>query len=82
MTKQPPRRPGAFRLDDPHVIVAERTEDPAARGDVRVTPEADAVSLPVPVPVSRQCRHGRACAGARCSGLRSAGSWRSVCRLR
>ncbi len=53
MTKQPPRRPGAFRLDDPHVIVAERTEDltKTPRGDVRVTPEADAVSLPMPVPV-------------------------------
>jgi putative membrane protein len=51
MTKQAPRRPGAFRLDDPHVILAERREEPArgARGNVRVTPEVDALSLPVPV---------------------------------
>jgi putative membrane protein len=51
MTKQAPRRPGAFRLDDPHVILAERSEESArgARGNVRVTPEVDALSLPVPV---------------------------------
>jgi putative membrane protein len=51
MTKETPRRPGAFRLDDPHVTVAERSDEAAkiARGTVRVTPEADALSLPVPV---------------------------------
>jgi len=44
-----PRRPAAFRLDDPGVIVAEPGEDIASRATVRVIPELEAVNLPVPL---------------------------------
>jgi putative membrane protein len=45
-----PRRPAAFRLDDPHVVVATPDEDArAVRGVVRVTPEPESFDLPVPV---------------------------------
>ena len=46
-----PRRPAAFRLDDPHVVLAEPDEPRprAARGTVLVTPEPDPALLPVPV---------------------------------
>ncbi len=43
------RRPAAFRLDDPHVIVAEDDKTRAARGTVRVLPEPENFDLPVPV---------------------------------
>src|SRR5205085_5021394 len=42
------RRPAAFRLDDPHVIVAE-DDARAAKGTVRVTPQPEDFGLPVPV---------------------------------
>ena len=44
------RRPAAFRLDDPHVIVADEDDKSrAARGTVRVLPEPENFDLPVPV---------------------------------
>jgi putative membrane protein len=46
------RKPAAFRLDDPRVIVADAPENGvkvrAVRGAVRVTPEPDIPELPVP----------------------------------
>jgi putative membrane protein len=44
------RKPAAFRLDDPHVIVAsdEDLGTRPGRGTVLVTPEPDAPALPVP----------------------------------
>jgi putative membrane protein len=42
------RKPAAFRLDDPHVIVAD-DESRAARGTVRVVPQPENFDLPVPV---------------------------------
>lgn len=44
-----PRRPAAFRLDDPRVVVAS-PDEVAPRGAVRVTPEPESFDLPVPVP--------------------------------
>ncbi|MBS0527983.1 MAG: TIGR01620 family protein [Proteobacteria bacterium] len=46
-----PRRPATFKLDDPHVVVMEPDEDAGvlARGSIRITPEAEPSSLPVPV---------------------------------
>jgi putative membrane protein len=45
----PPRRPAAFRLDDPDVVMLGPDEAARpGRGSVHVTPEAD---LPVPLPV-------------------------------
>ena len=43
------RRPAAFRLDDPHVVVAPDEETRAVRGTVRVTPEPENFDLPAPV---------------------------------
>ena len=45
------RRPAAFRLDDPRVIVADAEDGAKARprGSVRVIPEPEAFDLPVPV---------------------------------
>lgn len=46
------RKPAAFRLDDPRVILADSEDGVkgrAARGTVRVTPEPDSFDLPVPV---------------------------------
>ncbi len=43
------RRPAAFRLDDPHVVVAADEEARPARGAVRVMPEPENFDLPVPV---------------------------------
>ncbi len=45
------RRPATFKLDDPRVIVMDAYEDPSRppRGAVRITPEADPMSLPVVV---------------------------------
>jgi putative membrane protein len=49
MTDQP-RRPAAFRLDDPGVVVATPDEEVRTiRGAVRVTPEPESFDLPVPV---------------------------------
>jgi putative membrane protein len=49
------RKPAAFRLDDPRVILADPPEDGskvrAVRGAVRITPEAESFDAPVPVPV-------------------------------
>lgn len=42
------RRPAAFRLDDPHVIIAP-DDARAARGTVHVLPEPENFDLPVPV---------------------------------
>ncbi|HMK80208.1 MAG TPA: TIGR01620 family protein [Xanthobacteraceae bacterium] len=42
------RKPQAFRLDDPHVIVAEHEKERAPRGSVRVVPEPENFDLPVP----------------------------------
>jgi putative membrane protein len=52
------RKPAAFRLDDPHVIVADAEDERprTARGAVLVTPEPDAVALPVPLPPRRRRR--------------------------
>jgi putative membrane protein len=44
------RRPAAFRLDDPQVVVTPfDTASGPATGAVRVTPEADSAQLPVPI---------------------------------
>ena len=55
------RRPAAFRLDDPHVIVADQETRPA-RGTVRVKPEPENFDLPVPaappLPAKRRFRWG------------------------
>ncbi len=60
---EPHRRPAAFRLDDPHVLVAEATEAPefkrAGARAVRVTPEPDARDLPAPVEPAALPRRSR-----------------------
>ena len=45
------RKPAAFRLDDPRVIVTDADEEASRppRGKVHVTPEAEPSQLPVPV---------------------------------
>jgi len=44
------RKPAAFRLDDPRVVVADAGDNAhAIRGRVRITPEPEPSSLPVPV---------------------------------
>ena len=60
-----PRRPATFKLDDPHVVVMEPDDEAGrlARGSIRITPEADPSSLPVPleeppVPARRGFRWG------------------------
>jgi putative membrane protein len=50
------RRPQAFRLDDPHVIVAEGENTRVARGTVRVVPEPENFDLPVPVAAALPAR--------------------------
>jgi putative membrane protein len=46
------RKPTAFRLDDPRVVLADADETPRTpRGGVRLTPEPEAFDLPVPVPL-------------------------------
>ena len=42
------RKPAAFRLDDPHVVLADE-DTRAARGTVRVMPEPEQFELPAPV---------------------------------
>jgi putative membrane protein len=44
------RKPAAFRLDDPHVVVAD-DESRAARGTVRIVPQPENFDLPVPIEV-------------------------------
>jgi putative membrane protein len=45
-----PRKPATFKLDDENVVVVDADEPGrAARGTVRITPEADPAQLPVPV---------------------------------
>jgi putative membrane protein len=45
------RKPTAFRLDDPRVVLADEDEKPRTpRGGVRLTPEPEAFDLPVPLP--------------------------------
>lgn len=55
------RKPQAFRLDDPHVVLAD-DDMRAARGTVRVLPEPEHFDLPVPlapaVPPARRFRWG------------------------
>lgn len=43
------RKPAAFKLDDPRVILMDAEDDPArpARGKVHITPESDPALLPV-----------------------------------
>jgi putative membrane protein len=59
MSARDPRRPVAFRLDDPHVIVTPPEEAPRrpARGTVLITPETEP-ALPVPAerPAARRRR--------------------------
>ncbi len=45
------RKPAAFKLDDPRVILMDAEDDPSrpARGKVHITPEADPAQLPVPI---------------------------------
>ncbi|MFL6804498.1 MAG: TIGR01620 family protein, partial [Xanthobacteraceae bacterium] len=54
------RRPAAFRLDDPHVVVTSPDEPPARgnRATVLVTPEPDAAALPVVVERPSRRRRG------------------------
>jgi putative membrane protein len=44
-----PRRPATFRLDDPHVVVMDADDEAGrlARGTVRITPDADPMTVPV-----------------------------------
>jgi putative membrane protein len=59
MTEELPRRPAAFRLDDPRVVVATPDEEARpARGGVQITPEPESFDLPVPVepPVPKRKR--------------------------
>ena len=55
------RKPQAFRLDDPHVVLAD-DDTRAMRGTVRVMPEPEHFDLPVPIapplPVRRKFRWG------------------------
>lgn len=51
MTMRDRRRPATFKLDDPDVVVMDPGDEGArfAHGTVRVTPEADPATLPVPL---------------------------------
>ncbi|MGH6716150.1 MAG: YcjF family protein [Bradyrhizobium sp.] len=45
-----PRKPQTFRLDDPGVIVVDADDaGRPARGTIQITPEAESVTLPVPI---------------------------------
>jgi len=56
------RKPATFKLDDENVVVVDADEpDRAARGTVRITPEAEPAQLPVPVaaqPIAVRRRFG------------------------
>jgi putative membrane protein len=58
MSTRDHRKPAAFRLDDPHVVVAEAEDERprVVRGTVLVTPEPDAAAPPVPLPPKRPRR--------------------------
>ena len=45
------RKPAAFKLDDPRVVLMDAEDDASrpARGKVHITPEADPAQLPVPI---------------------------------
>lgn len=45
------RKPAAFKLDDPRVIVMDAEDDASrpSRGKVRITPDSDPALLPVPI---------------------------------
>jgi len=51
------RKPATFRLDDPHVIVAE-DETRTARGAVRIVPQPEDYDLPVPVEAPLAAKRG------------------------
>jgi len=51
------RRPAAFRLDDPHVVVGPNEEARSAAGAVRVMPEPENFELPVPVAPPLPAKH-------------------------
>ena len=42
-----PRKPAAFKLDDPRVQVVDADDHHAPRGRIRITPDADPAQLPV-----------------------------------
>jgi putative membrane protein len=56
------RRPAAFRLDDPHVVLTSPDEPGSSgrsgRGTVLVTPEPEGAALPVPLEPPRRRRRG------------------------
>jgi putative membrane protein len=63
MSMRDTRRPAAFRLDDPHVVVAPAEEGRRrGRGAILVTPEPEPAALPVPLepprPPPRRWRWG------------------------
>ncbi len=60
MTERP-RRPAAFRLNDPRVVIATPDQEAprSAIGAVRVTPEPESFDLPVPVPVETPAPRAR-----------------------
>jgi putative membrane protein len=56
------RRPAAFRLDDPHVVLTSPDEPGSrgrsGRGTVLITPEPEGAALPVPLEPPRRRRRG------------------------
>jgi putative membrane protein len=56
------RRPAAFRLDDPHVVLTSPDEPGSSgrsgRGTVLITPEPEGAALPVPLEPPRRRRRG------------------------
>lgn len=56
------RRPAAFRLDDPHVVLTSQDEPGSrgrsGRGTVLITPEPEGAALPVPLEPPRRRRRG------------------------
>src|SRR5262245_13775747 len=78
-----PRKPAAFRLDDPDVVVTSADDAPARGRTVLVTPEPEP-ALPVPVetvaPPRRRWRWGTMFWSA-CAGLVLLGLGVSIARL-
>ena len=72
------RKPAAFRLDDPQVIVAD-DEARAVRGTVRIVPQPENFDLPavIPsaVPVKRRFPWGEEPPGAARAGLAKKKPW-------
>ena len=60
MSDRRQRRPAAFRLDDPDVILAEpaQEKDYPTQASVRVIPEDESAALPVPVEAPAVARRG------------------------